>query len=263
MTQIQVSDPKSIEALKWRCIGPARGGRVVAVAGDTNDPMVFYFGACAGGVWKTIDGGIYWRCVSDGYFGSASVGALAVARSDSNVIYAGTGEATIRVNVSYGDGVYRSIDAGRSWTHLGLKETRHIGKICIHPHDPDVVYVAALGDAFGPNEERGVFRSQDGGKTWQKVLYRNPDAGAVDISMDPNNPRILFATTWQTRRTFWDMNSGGPGSGLFRSLDGGDTWEELSGRNGLPGGVLGKLGVSVSEAQRGRVYALIEAEEDK
>ncbi|WP_210213734.1 sialidase family protein [Mesorhizobium sp. M4A.F.Ca.ET.022.05.2.1] len=258
-----MSDPKSIEALKWRCIGPARGGRVVAVAGDTNDPMVFYFGACAGGVWKTIDGGIYWRCVSDGYFGSASVGALAVARSDSNVIYAGTGEATIRVNVSYGDGVYRSIDAGRSWTHLGLKETRHIGKICIHPHDPDVVYVAALGDAFGPNEERGVFRSQDGGKTWQKVLYRNPDAGAVDISMDPNNPRILFATTWQTRRTFWDMNSGGPGSGLFRSLDGGDTWEELSGRNGLPGGVLGKLGVSVSEAQRGRVYALIEAEEDK
>ncbi|TIV88949.1 MAG: glycosyl hydrolase [Mesorhizobium sp.] len=263
MTQIQVSDPKNLEALKWRCIGPARGGRVVAVAGDANDPMVFYFGACAGGVWKTIDGGIYWRCTSDGFFKSASVGALAVARSDSNIIYAGMGEATIRVDVSYGDGVYRSIDAGRSWTHLGLKETRHIGKICIHPNDPDIVYVAALGDAFGPNEERGVFRSKDGGSTWQKVLYRNPDAGAVDISMDPNNPRILFATIWQARRSFWNMNSGGPGSGLFRSLDGGDTWEELSGRNGLPGGVLGKLGVSVSEAQRGRVYALIEAEEDK
>ncbi|WP_206616881.1 MULTISPECIES: hypothetical protein [unclassified Mesorhizobium] len=235
----------------------------MAVAGDPNDPTVFYFGACAGGVWKTIDGGIYWHCVSDGFFASASVGALAVARSDSNVIYAGMGEASIRGDVSYGDGVYRSTDAGRSWTHLGLKETHHIGKICIHPDDPDIVYVAALGDAFGPNEERGVFRSVDGGKTWQKVLYRDPDAGAIDISMDPNNPRILFATIWQTRRNFWNLNSGGPGSGIFRSFDGGDSWEELSGRNGLPGGVLGKIGVSVSQAQRGRVYALIEAEGDK
>ncbi|MEI9425642.1 hypothetical protein O7A70_31375 [Mesorhizobium sp. Cs1299R1N1] len=225
--------------------------------------MVFYFGACAGGVWKTIDGGIYWRCVSDGFFTSASVGAIAVARSDSNVIYAGTGEATIRLDVSYGDGIYRSTDAGRSWSHLGLKETRHIGKIGIHPHDPDIVYVAALGDAFGPNEDRGVFRSKDGGITWQKILYRNSDAGAVDISMDPNNPRILFATTWQARRSFWHLNSGGPGSGIFRSFDGGDTWEELSGRNGLPPGILGKIGVSVSEAQRGRVYALLEAENDK
>ncbi|ESY85942.1 glycosyl hydrolase [Mesorhizobium sp. LNHC220B00] len=257
-----MNDPEALEALKWRCIGPARGGRVVAVAGDPNEPMVFYFGACAGGVWKTIDGGVYWRCVSDGFFASASVGALAVARSDSNVIYAGMGEATIRVDVSYGNGVYRSTDAGRSWTHLGLKETRHIGKICIHPHDPEIVYVAALGDAFGPNEERGVFRSKDGGKTWQKVLYRNPDAGAVDISMDPHNPRILFATIWQMRRSFWNLSSGGPGSGIFRSLDGGDSWEELSRLNGLPGGVLGKIGVSVSEAQRGRVYALFEAEGD-
>ncbi|MES0070345.1 hypothetical protein NKJ73_32095 [Mesorhizobium sp. M0074] len=256
-------DSKSLADLKWRCIGPTRGGRVVAVAGDPNDSRVFYFGACAGGVWKTIDGGVYWRCISDGYFASASVGALEVARSDSNVIYAGMGETTIRGDVSYGDGVYRSSDAGRSWTHLGLKETRHIGKICIHPQDPDVVFVAALGDAFGPNEERGLFRSKDGGKTWQKVLYRGPDAGAVDISMDPNNPRILFAATWQTRRNFWSLNSGGPGSGLFRSLDGGDSWEELSGRNGLPDGLLGKLGVSASEAQSGKVYALIEAEGEK
>ncbi|WP_292625599.1 hypothetical protein [Mesorhizobium sp.] len=235
----------------------------MAVAGDANNQMVFYFGACAGGVWKTIDGGVYWRCISDGYLASASVGALEVARSDSNVIYAGTGETTIRSDVSYGDGVYRSSDAGRSWTHLGLKETRHIGKICIHPQDPDVVFVAALGDVFGPNEERGLFRSKDGGKNWQKILYRGPDTGAVDISMDPNNPRILFATTWQTRRNFWSMDSGGPGSGLFRSFDGGDSWEELSGRNGLPYGLLGKLGVSVSEAQSGTVYALIEAEGDK
>ncbi|TJW82288.1 MAG: glycosyl hydrolase, partial [Mesorhizobium sp.] len=252
-----VIDPRGLASLRWRCIGPTRGGRVVAVAGDANNQMVFYFGACAGGVWKTIDGGVYWRCISDGYFASASVGALEVARSDSNVIYAGTGETTIRSDVSYGDGVYRSSDGGRSWTHLGLKETRHIGKICIHPQDPDVVFVAALGDAFGPNEERGLFRSKDGGKTWQKVLHRGPDAGAVDVSMDPNNPRILFATTWQTRRNFWSMDSGGPGSGLFRSFDGGDSWEELSGRNGLPYGLLGKLGVSVSEAQSGTVYALI------
>ncbi|MBI3710613.1 MAG: glycosyl hydrolase, partial [Proteobacteria bacterium] len=262
-TQMHLTESGRLDALRWRCIGPARGGRVVAVAGDPNDPMVFYFGACAGGVWKTVDGGVYWRCVSDTYFTSATIGAIAVARSDSNVIYAGTGETTIRVDVSYGDGVYKSADAGRTWSHVGLRATRHVGKICVHPDDPDLVYVAALGDAFGPNEERGVFRSRDGGKTWEKVLYRGPDAGAVDLSMDPNNPRILFAALWQTRRNFWNLSSGGPGSGLFRSRDGGDSWEEISGRNGLPGGLLGKLGVSISPASRGRVYALIEAEGDK
>ncbi|MBI1777915.1 MAG: glycosyl hydrolase [Proteobacteria bacterium] len=262
-TQIHLTDSGRLEALKWRCIGPPRGGRVVAVAGDPSDAMVFYFGACAGGVWKTVDGGVYWRCVSDGYFTSATIGAIAVARSDANVIYAGTGETTIRLDVSYGDGVYKSADAGRTWSHVGLKETRHIGKICVHPNDPDLVYVAALGDAFGANEERGVFRSKDGGKTWEKVLYRSPDAGAVDIAMDPNNPRILFAAFWQARRSFWNLNSGGPGSGLFRSFDGGDSWEEISGRYGLPTGLLGKLGVAVSPAQSGRVYALIEAEGEK
>src|SRR5690348_1172296 len=159
-----------LDALKWRCIGPPRGGRVVAVAGDPEDHSVFYFGACAGGVWKTADGGTYWRCVSDGYLGSAAIGALAVAPSDPNVIYAGTGETEIRLDVSYGDGVYKSTDAGRTWSHLGLHETRFIGRIRIHPQDPDRVYVAALGDAFGANDERGVFRSQDGGKSWRKVL---------------------------------------------------------------------------------------------
>src|SRR5262245_44666256 len=168
-TQIAPADSR-LDALKWRCIGPSRGGRVVAVAGDPRDPMVFYFGACAGGVWKTIDGGVYWRCASDGYFTSGSVGAIAVAPSDPNVVYAGMGETTIRVDVSYGDGVYKSTDAGRTWTHLGLKETHHIGKIRIDPADPDRIYVAALGDAFGASEERGVFRSKDGGKTWEKVL---------------------------------------------------------------------------------------------
>jgi photosystem II stability/assembly factor-like uncharacterized protein len=251
------------DALKWRCIGPPRGGRVVAVAGDPRDPMTFYFGACAGGVWKTVDGGLYWRNVSDGYLSSATIGAIAVAPSDPNVIYAGTGETTIRVDVSYGDGVYRSADAGRSWASVGLKETRHIGRICIHPNDPDLVYVAALGDAFGPNDQRGVFRSRDGGRSWQRVLHRGPDAGAVDLSLDPNNPRFVFAAFWQARRSFWHLNSGGPGSGLFRSVDGGDTWEELSGRGGLPGAPLGKLGVSVSAARSGRVFALVEAEGDK
>ena len=262
-TSVRQGDAAHLDALKWRCIGPARGGRVVAVAGDPRDRSVFYFGACAGGVWKTIDGGVYWRCVSDGYFASAAVGAIAVAPSDPNVVYAGMGETTIRLDVSWGDGVYRSTDAGRSWSHLGLKETRFIGRIVIHPRDPDLVYVAALGDAFGPSEERGVYRSRDGGKSWHKVLYRNRDAGAVDLAMDPNNPRILFAAFWQTRRSFWHLDSGGPGSGLFRSLDGGDSWEELSGQGGLPTGLLGKLGVSVSGGQEGRVYALIEAEGDK
>jgi photosystem II stability/assembly factor-like uncharacterized protein len=258
-----------LDALKWRCIGPPRGGRVVAVAGDPADPMTFYFGACAGGVWKTVDGGQYWRCVSDGFLSTATIGAIAVAPSDANVVYAGTGETTIRVDVSYGDGIYRSTDAGRTWAHAGLRETRHIGRICVHPKDPDLVYVAALGDAFGPNEERGVYRSRDGGQHWQKILYRSPDAGTVDLAMDPCNPRILYAACWQARRNFWHLNSGGPGSGLLRSRDGGDTWEDLTdGRanglsNGLPTGLIGKIGVSASAARPGRVWALIEAEAGK
>jgi photosystem II stability/assembly factor-like uncharacterized protein len=255
----RVTESSQLDALKWRCIGPSRGGRVVAVTGDPSDPMVFYFGACAGGIWKTIDGGVYWRCVSDGFLGSAAIGAIAVARSDPNVIYAGTGETEIRLDVSYGDGVYKSDDAGRTWRHIGLRESRHIGRICIDPRDPDIVFVAALGDAFGPNEERGVFRSHDGGKNWEKVLYRGVDAGAVDIAIDVNNPRILFATFWQARRSFWNISSGGPGSGLFCSTDGGDNWQEISGNPGLPDRPLGKLGVAVSAARAGRVWALVEA----
>ncbi len=255
--------PAQLDALTWRCIGPSRGGRVVAVAGDATDPMVAYFGACAGGVWKTTDGGTYWRCVTDGFLGTAAIGAIAVSRSDPNVIYAGTGETTIRLDVSYGDGLYKSSDAGRTWSHAGLRETKHIGRICVHPHDPDIAYVAALGEIFGPNEQRGVFRTRDGGQTWENVLYRGPDAGCVDISLDPNNPRIVFAAFWQTRRNFWNLSSGGPGSGLFRSTDAGDTWEEISRNPGLPEGMLGKLGVTVSPAQPGRVWALIEAMNDQ
>jgi photosystem II stability/assembly factor-like uncharacterized protein len=258
-----IAAPAELEALKWRCIGPPRGGRVVAVAGDPADPMTFYFGACAGGVWKTTDGGVYWRCVTDGFLGTAAIGAVAVAPSDRNVIYAGTGETTIRLDVSYGDGLYKSTDAGRTWSHAGLRETKHIGRICIHPKDPDLVYVAALGDIFGKNEARGVYRSRDGGATWERVLHRNAEAGCVDIAMDASNPRILFAAIWQTRRNFWNISSGGPGSGLFRSTDGGDTWEEISRNHGLPDGMLGKIGVAVSPARAGRVWALVEAVGDK
>ena len=246
-------------ALEWRSIGPWRGGRVGAVAADPNDTQTFYFGSTGGGVWKSTDAGLYWDNVSDGYFKRASVGALAVAGSDPNVIYAGMGESCIRGNVSHGDGVYRSTDGGKTWQHRGLMPTRHIAKVRVHPSDADLVYVAALGHAHGPNPERGVFRSRDGGKTWQKVLYRGPTAGASDLSMDPNNPRILFATFWEAIRRPWELVSGGPGSGIFRSTDGGDSWSDVSRHSGLPRGTLGKIGVSISPAKEGRVYAIVEA----
>ncbi|MFQ5614372.1 MAG: glycosyl hydrolase [Anaerolineae bacterium] len=250
-----------LQAMTWRCIGPPRGGRVVTVAGDPDKPAVFYFGACAGGVWKTTDAGVTWQNISDGFFQTASVGALAVADSDPNVIYAGMGEATIRIDVSPGDGVYKSTDGGQTWAHTGLAGTRHIGKIRVHPANPDLVYVAALGHAFGPNEQRGVFRSQDGGQTWQKVLYKSERAGAVDLALDPGNPRILFASIWQARRTFWNLSSGGPDSGLYKSTDGGDTWTDISANPGLPEGIKGKIGLAVSPARPGRVWALVEASE--
>ncbi len=252
---------KLLGSVRWRCIGPPRGGRVVAVAGDPVNPMVFYFGACAGGVWKTNDGGTYWENVSDGHFNTASVGAIAVAPSDPNVIYAGMGEACIRGDVTYGDGVYRSTDGGQTWSNVGLSDTRHIGKVRVHPTNPDLVYVAALGHAYGPNDERGVFRSKDGGNTWEKVLFRSEDAGAIDLSMDPNNPRILYASIWETRRTPWSLISGGPGSGIFKSVDGGDSWTEITDNPGLPGGLKGRIGVAVSPAKSGRVWATIEAED--
>ena len=244
--------------LRWRCIGPFRGGRVVAVAGSYDEPNTFYFGAVAGGVWKTTDAGAYWRCVSDGFLATASVGALAVAPSDSNVIYAGMGETTIRIDVSHGDGVYKSTDAGRSWANVGLRETRHIGKVRVHPENPDVVWVAALGHAFGPNPERGVFKSDDGGRTWRHVLAVSDKAGAVDLSVDETNPRILYAAVWEAYRSFWQISSGGSESGLWRSTDGGETWTAITRRPGLPEGTLGKIGVVASPAKAGRVWALVE-----
>ncbi len=255
----QVIRRQLLDNLEFRCIGPHRGGRVVAVAGDASDPMTFYFGACAGGVWKTTDGGQYWRNVSDGYFNTAAIGALTVSTADPNVIYAGTGETSIRGNVSHGDGIYKSVDAGLSWRQMGLSDTRHIGKIQIHPHNPDIVYAAALGHAFGPSNERGVFRSLDGGENWEKVLYKSDYAGSHDVSMDVNNPRILFAAVWQAQRYPHRLESGGPECGLWRSMDGGGSWEEISRRPGLPQGVLGKIGVAISPARAGRVWAVIEA----
>jgi photosystem II stability/assembly factor-like uncharacterized protein len=254
-------DPGLLQAFQWRNIGPHRGGRSVAVSGDPVDPATFYFGACSGGIWKTTDAGTYWQNVSDGFVKTAAVGAIEVAPSDPNVIYAGMGEACIRGNVSHGDGIYKSTNAGKTWTNVGLTDTRHIGRMQVHPTNPDVVYVAALGHAFGPNKERGVFRTTDGGKTWQNVLFRNEDTGAIDIQLDPRNPRVLFAAFWDVRRAPWELRSGGPGSGIFRSTDGGDTWTEVTDNKGLPKGLKGRIGLAVSPAQSGRVWALVEAEE--
>nr|MDQ2828267.1 glycosyl hydrolase [Chloroflexota bacterium] len=221
-------------APRWRMIGPHRGGRVVAVAGDPRDPMTFYFGGCAGGVWKTTDGGTYWDNISDGFFNTAAIGALAVSDSDPNVIYAGTGESTIRGNVSHGDGVYKSTDGGQTWANVGLGDTRHIAKIRVHPHNPDLVYVAALGHAWGSNPERGLYRSRDGGVTWEHILFKSDRAGAIDLSLDPRNPRILYAAFWEAQRTPYSLSSGGPGSALYKSTDGGDTWTEITAKPGLP-----------------------------
>jgi photosystem II stability/assembly factor-like uncharacterized protein len=252
-------DTSLYRAMKWRSIGPYRGGRVTAVAGVSGQPKVFYMGATGGGVWKTEDGGLNWKPISDGFFKTGSVGAIAVAPSDPNVIYVGMGEACVRGNFSHGDGVYKSEDGGKTWKHIGLDDTRQIGRIRVHPNNPDLVYVAALGHVFGPNEQRGIFRSKDGGKTWEKILYVDDKTGAVDLAMDPTNPRILFAGFWQVKRTPYSLESGGPGSGLYKSTDGGDTWTKLT--KGLPKGIKGKIGVTISPVRPERVWAIIEAED--
>ena len=246
-------------AMRWRPIGPFRGGRALAVSGVRGKPLTFYFGSVAGGVFRTDDGGATWRPLFDDQ-PNLSIGALAVADSDPNVIYVGTGEACIRGNVTYGKGVFRSDDAGRSWRFLGLPDTRQIGKIAVHPRNPDIAFVAALGHAFGPNAERGVFRTLNGGRTWEKVLYKDENSGAIDVAIDPDDPQVVYASLWQVRRSPWSLISGGPGSGLYRSRDGGATWTRLSG-HGLPGGEYGRIGIAVSPADGSRVYAVIEAKE--
>ena len=260
IADVPTVDESYLGLMEWRCIGPFRGGRCVAVTGDPSNPLVFYHGATAGGVWKSYDAGIYWENVSDDFFKVAAVGAIAVADSDPNVVYVGTGEACLRSDVSHGDGVYKSTDGGKTWMNVGLGNTRHIARIRIHPHNPDLVYVAALGHGYGQNPERGVFRSKDGGNTWEKVLFKSERAGAIDISMDPTNPRILYAAIFQVLRRPWDMSSGGPDSSLYKSIDGGDTWTELSDNPGMPRGIKGRIGVAVSPSKPERVWALIEAE---
>jgi len=252
--------PKTLfSALRYRNICPFRCWRSVAVAGNFRQPRTFYFGGAGGGVWKTTDGGIHWRNVSDKYFKTAAVGALAEAPSDPNVIYAGMGESFIRGNMATGDGVYKSNNGGETWFSVGLKNTHVISQIVVNPDNPQVVFVAALGHVFANNTERGIYRSSDGGKTWKKVLYVNDETGASSIAMDPHNPRILFAGMWQAYRKPWLLSSGGAGSGLYKSTDGGDTWKNISKSPGLPKGILGKIGISVSGANSNRIYAFIEA----
>ena len=249
--------------MKWRNIGPFRGGRSLAVTGIPGDNLTYYAGTVGGGVWKTTDGGHTWNCISDSVFHSSSVGALAIAKSNPNIVYAGMGEVEMRGNISFGDGVYKSIDAGKTWRHTGLEATNAIGTIAVHPQNPDLVYAAAMGNIWGPapNKERGLFRSRDGGKNWEKILYIDDTTGCVDVKMDPVNPAILYASMWKAWRTPYSLSSGGKGSGLYRSTDGGDTWKLISENPGLPKGLKGKIICTVSAVDHDQVWAIVENEQ--
>lgn len=261
ISQKTVIDTSFFNGLKWRNIGPNRGGRSLGSAGSPSRPNEYYFGATGGGLWKTVDGGTEWKPVTDGQVTSSSVGAVAVSETNPDIVYIGMGEVQLRGSITQGDGVYKSTDAGKTWKHLGLKETQAVSRIRIHPTNPDLVYVAALGHPYGDNEERGVFRSKNGGNTWEKVLYVSPKAGAVDLIIDRNNTNTLYATTWQVQRKAWKMWGGGGDSKLWKSTDGGDTWTDLTENTGMPEGPIGKIGVTVSPADSNRVWAIVEANE--
>ncbi len=256
----QTYDEKLYDALEYRLIGPFRGGRSAAVTGVPNKPNLFYFGATGGGVWKTIDGGRTWENISDGFFGG-SIGSIEVAQDDANVIYVGGGEKTVRGNVSSGYGIWKTEDAGKTWKQSGLEKGRHIPRIAIHPKDHNIVYAAVLGNIYKPTQERGVYKSTDGGKNWKRTLFANEDAGAVDLIMDPNNSRILYASTWNVRRTPYSLSSGGDGSALWKSTDSGETWKEISKNKGFPTDTLGIIGVTVSPVNSERVWAIVENKE--
>ena len=243
----------------WRNIGPDRGGRSLTVAGSSSRPNEYYFGAVGGGVWKTVDGGTTWKPVTDGKIGSSSVGAMAVAPSNPDIVYVGMGESELRGNVMQGDGMYKTTDGGKTWTHIGLEATQAIARVRVDASDPNLVYVAALGHPYGPSPDRGVYRSTDGGATWKKILFENDHSGAEDISIDPRNNKTIFATTWDVQRTPWSLSSGGPGSHLYKSTDGGDNWKDITRNPGLPEGIDGKIGVAVS-ADSNRIYAMVENE---
>ncbi|HXV59611.1 MAG TPA: glycosyl hydrolase [Vicinamibacteria bacterium] len=247
--------------LEWRNVGPERGGRSLSCTGSPGRVHEYYFGATGGGLWKTTDGGVTWFPVTDGKISSSSIGAVAVAETNPDVIYIGGGETQLRGSITQGDGVYKSVDGGQTWRHLGLEETQAIARIRVHPTNPDIVYVAALGHPYGDNEERGVFRSTDGGNTWEKILYESPKAGAADLVIDRTNPRVLYASLWQVYRKAWKMWGGGADSGLYKSENGGDTWVELTGNPGLPEEPIGKIGVAVSPADPKRLWAIVEANE--
>ena len=253
-------DEALYSALEYRSIGPYRGGRSAAVTGVPDKPLLYYFGSTGGGVWRTQDGGQSWHNISDGYFGG-SIGAVAVSEWDPNVIYVGGGEKTVRGNVSHGYGMWKSTDAGKTWKAIGLESSYHIPRIRIHPKNPDVVYAAVMGNLYRDTEERGVYRSTDGGETWERILFSNAGAGAVDLIMDPTNPRILYASTWKIRRTPSNLSSGGEGSALWKSTDGGDSWTEITRNEGLPQGIVGIIGVTVSPVNPERVWAIIESED--
>lgn len=249
--------PTINEGLNFRSIGPFRGGRSAAVTGVEGKPMLFYMGSTGGGVWKTINGGSTWENISDGYFGG-SIGAIDVSKSHNSIIYVGGGEVTVRGNVSYGYGMYKTKDGGRSWEHIGLEKSRHIPRVRIHPTNPDIVYAAVLGDLYKPSEERGVYKTIDGGKNWTKVLFANENAGAVDLILDPENPDIVYASTWNVRRSPYDFSSGGEGSALWKSMDGGKSWKEISQNKGFPTGTLGIIGITVSPVDPNRLWTIVE-----
>lgn len=256
-----VFEPRFYDKMKWRNIGPLRGGRSLGCAGSPGRPNEYYFGATGGGLWKTTDGGQNWNAVTDGQVTSSSVGAVAVAETNPDIVYIGMGETQLRGSITQGDGVYKTSDGGKTWRHLGLKETQAVSRIRVHPTNPDIVYVAALGHPYGDNEERGVFRSMDGGNTWKKVLYVSPKAGAADLIIDRTNPKVIYATTWQVYRKSWKMWGGGPDCKLWKSVDGGDKWIDLSKNPGMPEGPLGKIGITVSPANPNRLWAIVEANE--
>ncbi|HEX3866268.1 MAG TPA: YCF48-related protein, partial [Gemmatimonadaceae bacterium] len=253
------TDSLALTGVHWREIGPYRGGRSVTAVGNPSRPDEFWMGTTGGGVFKSINAGQSWAPVTDKYFGG-TIGGIAVAPSAPDVVYVGGGEYPIRGNVSHGDGVWKTTDGGKTWSYVGLAETRQIGRVLVNPTNADVVYVAALGHVWAPNPERGVFRSKDGGKTWQKILFRNDSTGAVDLAMDPHDPNVLYAGLWQTGRTPWLLSSGGAGSGMFKTTDGGDHWTEITRNPGLPSGLWGNIGISVSGANSNRVWANIEAD---
>ena len=255
-----ISYPESIyNSVKWRLVGPFRGGRAGTVSGVIGNNNLYYMGTAGGGVWKTEDAGNTWECISDGYFGG-SIGSVSVSESDPNIIYVGEGEQTLRGNVSSGKGAWKSTDAGKSWSFIGLENTEHISRIRIHPKNPDIVYFAAIGNLWKPNKERGLYKSIDGGKSWKKILYVSDKAGVGDIILDPNNPRIIYASTWEMKRNGYRMDSGGPDSKIFRSYDGGETWTDISKHKGLPGFPWGIIGITISPVNSNRIWIMIEAD---